>query len=159
MMLEHRPEAGEVVRLDIIDEEDAVRVADIDHRRRAAAPARRRTDRQLDPLACRANGWLSGISFHAKRGVPMSMVTLPSLATVAASIPLSVSMLTCGDPRSATSSAATQRAALPQAPTSPPSAFQMRMNTSAKSRRLERDHLVAADALVAVGDGAQSGRP
>ena len=41
-----------------------------------------------------AKGWLSGISFHAKRGVPMSMVTLPSLATVAASIPLSVSMLT-----------------------------------------------------------------
>ena len=39
MMLEHRPEPGEIMRLDIIDEEDAMRVADIDHRRRAAAPA------------------------------------------------------------------------------------------------------------------------
>ena len=64
---------------------------------------------------------------------PMSMVTRPSLVTVAASIPLSVSMLTWGEPRSATSSAATQRAALPQAPTSPPSAFQMRMRASACS--------------------------
>ena len=40
-------------------------------------------------------------------------------------------MLTFGAPLSAATSAATQRAALPQAPTSPPSAFQMRMNTSA----------------------------
>ena len=40
-------------------------------------------------------------------------------------------MLTSAALRSAATSAATQRAALPQAPTSPPSAFQMRMNTSA----------------------------
>ncbi len=38
MMLEHGPEAGEVVRLDIVDEEDAMRVADIDHRRRLLKP-------------------------------------------------------------------------------------------------------------------------
>ena len=44
MMLEHRPEAGEVMRLDIVDEEDAMRVADIDHRRRAQA---RIVDRRL----------------------------------------------------------------------------------------------------------------
>ena len=59
------------------------------------------------------------------------MVTLPSALTVEPSTPLTVSMLTEGPPRSAATSAATQRAALPHAPTSPPSAFQMRMNTSA----------------------------
>ena len=48
-----------------------------------------------------------------------------------------------------------QRVALPQLSTSPPSLFQIRMVTSARLRRLEHDELVAADAGLAVGDGAR----
>ena len=49
MMLEHRPEPSEIIRLDIIDEEQAMRVADIDRRRRMQHRRVDRTDLQLDP--------------------------------------------------------------------------------------------------------------
>ena len=46
----------------------------------------------------------------------------------------------------------TQRVALPQASTSPPSAFQIRILHVGDVGRLEQDHLVAADAGAPVGD-------
>ena len=51
-------------------------------------------------------------------------------------------------------SCTTQRVALPQLSTSPPSLFQMRILRSAAVARLEHDQLVAADAGAAVGDRA-----
>ncbi len=50
-----------------------------------------------------------------------------------------------------------QREALPQLSTSKPSLFQIRMRTSAVSDVSQQDQLVAADAGVAVGDGAGPG--
>ena len=57
------------------------------------------------------------------------------------------------DPSRRRSAATTQRVALPQLSTSPPSLFQMRILRSARVARFEHDQLVAADAGAAVGDG------
>ena len=154
MVLEHRPEPLEIVRLDIIDEEQAMRIADIDHRRRMQHRRRRSARSAARSAACRGTPRPAGSRPSAKRGAPMSTVTLLSLFTTAPITPLSVSMLTSAALRSAATSAATQRVALPQAPTSPPSAFQMRMNTSALRDGSSTISWSQPIALFAVGDGA-----
>ena len=50
----------------------------------------------------------------------------------------------------------TQRVALPQLSTSPPSLFQMRMRRSALSTWLKHDQLVAANTSAPVGNGSAS---
>src|SRR6185437_5632770 len=62
----------------------------------------------------------SGTSFQSKRGAPISTVTSPS-ASEQTSGPPTVSSRIVFAPFSAISSCATQRAALPQLSTSPPS--------------------------------------
>src|SRR5439155_1365351 len=76
-------------------------------------------------------GLASGISRQSSRASPMSMVTRPSPAASASSSPTTVSMTTWPRPLSFMRRSATQRAPLPQASTSPPSALRMRMKASA----------------------------
>ena len=65
----------------------------------------------------------SGISRQPSRATPISTATVPSSAAQARSAPARVSIRSSSRPFSAASSDATQRAALPQISTSPPSAL------------------------------------
>ena len=75
----------------------------------------------------------NGMSRQSKLTRPMSTLTRPSPRASASSSPAAVSMMTCSVFFSAISSEATQRLALPQAATSPPSALRMRMKASARA--------------------------
>ncbi len=72
-----------------------------------------------------------GMSRQSRPGAPMSTRTRRSPTRSASSGPASVAITTLLKSEASVSSQATQRVALPQAATSPPSAFQMRMKTSA----------------------------
>ncbi len=74
-----------------------------------------------------------GIWVQSRPGLPMSTVTISAPIRSANRGPARVSITTLEKSEASVSSQATQRAALPQALTSPPSAFQIRMKASARS--------------------------
>ncbi len=143
MMLDLRAQAPPRRLLGIVHEQDAMRIAD-GHRRRPTALRRRPSERKLFVSTSRA----SGISFQSRRGSPISTVTIAvaGIACNRAGRPACRARTRVGS-LSSISSRATQRAALPQDSTSPPSALRMRMDASAPFLAgRDHDHLIAADA-------------
>ena len=118
-------------------------------RSRADCPYWCTPDRRAAPAPDRGTGCrsarASGMSRQAIRAGPISTVTCPSAG-------LGLEQPGCGLERTAIAplsrliSKATQRAALPHASASPPSALRMRMKAAPPARRLDDDELIAADA-------------
>ena len=138
---------------DVRHEEDRVRVAHAD-----TPPGR--------PAAPRASGRCSVSMALGQRDLapvepgrrPYRPRPRPSGSASVGRSPAMVSHHHLARPVSAASRQATQRVALPQAPTSAPSGLRMRMKASAPSRPGSmHDQLVAADAAAAVGDGGGAG--
>ena len=95
----------------------------------------------------------AGSRCQSSRGSPISTVTRPLPASLQISRPPLVASLTRARPRSSISRRATQRVALPQLSTSPPSALKKRRLASASAPPgRDHHHRVAADAEMAVGD-------
>ena len=141
IVLDPRPELLERNLARVGDEENDVGIADIDRERLfELVPGHRQR---------------GGVHRIGEREFRPSRSAAPASATSTSS-PRSVALeqAAIGVDRPAPVSWTTQRVALPQLSTSPPSLFQIRILRSAVVARLEHDQLVAADADAAVGDRA-----
>jgi hypothetical protein len=129
VVLHHRPDLTHRSGLHVRYEKDHVGIAHADAAGRVQDGGVDGPDLKLDPRVSISSD--RGMSRQPSRGGPMSTVTSPAPARAADSGPPKVSRVTEFRPVASISSQATQRAALPHCSTSPPSAFQMRINASA----------------------------